>query len=111
MSEPLESILDSSTRLVALNTRITKQNETQLLYIQGWLQAASRISKISKQAAINWAIQEAFKSLENGLKQMDEQQAKEMLKRRIRGNEASILGQGDAQLIMQRYNITTGGRK
>ena len=111
MSEQLESILESSTRLVALNTRITKQSESQLLHIQGWLQAASRISKVSKQAAINWAINEAFSSLENALKSFDEQQAKESLKTRIRANESIILAQGDAQQIMARYNITLGGKK
>lgn len=64
MSEDIEStILASSTQLITLNTRITQKARNDLDLIRGWLQTTGQLRAITKQAAVNWAIEYACNAL------------------------------------------------
>jgi hypothetical protein len=64
MSEDIEStILASSTQLITLNTRITQKACSDLDLIRGWLQTTGQLRAITKQAAVNWAIEYACNAL------------------------------------------------
>jgi len=58
-----EYILESDTRLITLNTRITQHAYDKLYEIQGFLQAERSPFKVTKQQATVWAICEAHRLL------------------------------------------------
>jgi hypothetical protein len=64
MNEELDNIIiASSTQLVTLNTRITQKACKDIDTIRGWLQTTGQLRAITKQAAVNWAIEYACNAL------------------------------------------------